>query len=756
MKRLTILVCTASAAAMAMPANAQAQAAQGSDSAAAGAAPVATGQDETGPRADSRPAAAAAEGDAGIVVTGSRLRDESVQDTPIAVSVLGADAIEDLNAADIQALSTNAPSLVVSNNPTGNQVPFVSLRGFSVVATDISIEPGISIYVDGIYQPTIVGSLSDLFDVERVEVLRGPQSTLLGKNSSAGAILVRRTRPTNRFEARARLEYGTDNLLQAQGLVNVPMIDGVLAGRFYAMARHTDNYGRNSVDGVANLGGADIQAIRGSLRFTPSDNVEWYLSADYTHRKLSTAAGRNAAPADFVPCTVFGFCENQPKGSFDLAMDFADGATHNDFTATSDLAVDLGGARLTSLTGYRDLRMLNNSDVDGTPFPVLHAIDQRTTVEAFSEELRLSSIEGDGLDLGGRLAWLVAAYYNWSKALLYEPRVLNGGPINVAAQESIRQSYAIFSHLDFDVTDALTVSLGARQSWDEVRHNFSFRVPGLELPDPLPYTQSRSDQNFSIEAGAQYKIDPTKMVYFRYSEGYRGGGFIGFPTSLEQAEGGYGPETSRAFEVGLRSEFFDRRLLFNLTLYTAKYNDLQRSETKPSPTGFIILTDNIASARTRGFELETNIRPAYGVNLRGTVAYLDAEYLDYVSGGVDLSQTRFSYAPTWTVAFTPSYEVPIHAGGLFDTLRIQGAWEYRSTYLAAAQDIPENTQPGFSTLDAQVSLMGGADTRYELTAYVQNLTNERYLTYGVYVPPLLFQQFDDRGRRFGVALDIRF
>jgi len=696
------------------------------------------------------------QGEADIVVTGSRLRDESVQDTPIAVSVLNAAAIEDLRAADIQALTANAPSLVVSNNPTGNQVPFVSLRGFSVVATDISIEPGISIYVDGIYQPTIVGGLSDLFDVERVEVLRGPQSTLLGKNSSAGAILLRRTRPTNELEGRVRLEYGTDNLVQLQGLINVPIVDDRLAGRFYAMVRHTDNYARNLVAGRDNLGGGDILAFRGSLRFTPSDNIDWYVSADYTHRDLSTAAGRNAAPANFVPCSVFGFCVNQPQGSHDLSMDFADGARHNDFTATSDLAIDLGGARLTSLTGYRDLRMMNNSDVDGTPFPVLHAIDQRTTVEAFSEEIRLSSIEGGGLDLGGRLAWLVAAYYNNSTATLYEPRVLNGGAINVAAQESHRKTYAIFGHVDFDITDALTVSFGARQSWDEVRHDYSFRVPGLVLPDPLPFTQSRSDRNFSIEAGAQYQIDPTKMVYVRYSEGYRGGGFIGFPSSLEQAEGGYGPETSRSYEAGIRTEFLNRRLLFNLTIYSATFNDLQRSETKPSPTGFIILTDNIATARTRGFEIEANVRPVSGMNLRGNVSYLDAKYLDYVSGGVDLSATRFSYAPTWTAAFQPSYEFPVEFGGLFDTMRIQGSWEYRSTYLAAAQDIPANTQPGFSTFDAQVNLTGGTGTRYTLTAYVQNITNERFLAYGVYVPPLLFQQFDDRGRRLGLALDIRF
>src|SRR3546814_14195557 len=124
------------------------------------------------------------------------------------------------------------------------------------------------------------------------------------------------------------------------------------------------------------------------------------------------------------------------------------------------------------------------------------------------------------------------------------------------------------------------------------------------------------------------------MVYFRYAEGYRGGGFLGFPGSLEQAEGGYGPETSESYEIGLRSEFFRRRLLFNLTLFTATFNDLQRSETRPSPTGFIIITDNIATARTRGIEMEEVARPIDGLNLRGLLSYFHSEHRNSLPGSV--------------------------------------------------------------------------------------------------------------------------
>src|SRR3546814_888392 len=224
------------------------------------------------------------------------------------------------------------------------------------------------------------------------------------------------------------------------------------------MYRQSDDCAENLVPGVSDLGGGEVTTFRGALRLTPSDNIDCYVSADYTHRDNSTAAGRNAAPATFVPCASFGFCVNQPQGSHELSLDFADGAEHDDYSATSDLAIELGGAKLTSLTGYRDLRMVNNSDVDGTPLPILHAFDQLTTLDAFSQEFRLSSVEGAGLDFGGRLAWLIAAYYNDSSAFLYEPRILLGGAPNVAAQRSDRSSQAIFGHLDFDLTDAITLS----------------------------------------------------------------------------------------------------------------------------------------------------------------------------------------------------------------------------------------------------------------------------------------------------------
>jgi iron complex outermembrane receptor protein len=711
---------------------------------------------------DAQPAASPAQPQEEIVVTGSRLREESVQDTPIAVSVLNNRTVEDLHATDITALTAIAPSLNISFNPTGNNVPLISLRGFAVVGTDISIEPGVSVYVDGIYQPTIAGGLAELFDTERVEVLRGPQSALLGKSSSAGAILVRRIRPTNDFNARFQAEYGTDNLVQLQGRVNVPIVDGVLSGLVYGLYRHRDDYVDNQYPGGRDLGGEDTFEIRGALRFTPSSSIDWYLTADYAHRRPSQSPVRNIAPDTFLPCTFYGLCTNDDGLRRVSNIDYSAQPRQRDFSATSELNVDFGGAKLTSLTGYRHFDFNNQADVDGTQFPLLNVFDQRTKSTSASQEVRLSSIENGGWDLGGRLAWLIGAYYNHANTSLVEPHDQFGGSLatpvvtNIAAQRAIRTGYAVFGHLDFDITDRLTVSFGARQSWDRVRHLYSLRAAGLVVPDPLPNSQARSDRNFSIEAGAQYKLTDRVMAYFRYAEGYRGGGFIGFPSSVAQAEGGYGPETSNSYEVGLRSEILDRRLLLNVTLFNTNFDNLQRSESISSPTaGFITVTSNIASARTRGVELEAVAHPIEGLEFRSAVSYLDAQYTDYTVNGADLTNTRFSYAPKWTVNFTPSYQ--FHIGdGVFDRLRLQASYEYKSTYLAAAQDVPQFTQPGYSIVDAQISLMGGRGHRYSVTAYVQNLFNQDYTTYGTFAAPLFYIIFDNPGRRFGLTAEIDF
>ncbi|MDQ1191595.1 iron complex outermembrane receptor protein [Brevundimonas vesicularis] len=698
-----------------------------------------------------------------IVVTGSRLRDESVQETPIAVSVVNAQMIADLHAPDVRALSSTVPNLQISQNPTASGTPLIFLRGFGVVGTEVATEPGVALYVDGVYQPTVSGALAELFDTDRVEVLRGPQSTLLGKNASAGALLLRRIRPNPGADPSTKIqaEYGTYNLVQTQALTTFPIIRDVLAAKLYGYYRKRDGYIENRFPGGADGGAEDTYTVRGAFVFEPTPDFNLYVTADYSARNPTQSVGRAATPATAFPCANWGYCATDLNLRRVMNTDYNDKPRARDHNITADAEWSLGGVKLSSISGYRRYSLLNDADLDVTPVPVFHVNDQIFRVKSFSEELRLSSEENGGFDLGGRLAWLVAGYYNHSTSDQTQPQYTRFSPaaavsVSNQASQTIRTSYALFAHLDYDITDRLTASFGARKSWDETEHNFSLRGPGAATP-ALTNGQTRKDDNFSIEAGLNYQIDDTKMVYGRYSEGYRGGGFIGLVGSLAQSVGGYGPETSTSWEVGAKTEFFDRRLLLNVAVYDTKFEDLQRSQTESTGTGFVMVTRNIAGARTRGVELETVIKPMDGLQLRGSVGYLDAKYTNYVVNGVDLSSTPFSFAPEWTASFMPSYEFPIATpGDLFDTARVQANIAYGSERLVSSVNDPLFIQDGYTTVDLQLNLSGGQGAGYTVSAYLQNAFDKDYLTYASRIASISTFLFDNPGRLFGLSVEMKF
>lgn len=696
-----------------------------------------------------------------IVVTGSRLREESVQQTPISVSVVNEQAIADLHAPDVRALSGMVPNLQISQNPTASGTPLIFLRGFGVVGTEVATEPGVALYVDGVYQPTVSGALAELFDAERVEVLRGPQSTLLGKNASAGALMIRHVRPNGDFTAKFQAEYGTYDLFQAQGLVTFPIIDDILSGKVYGYFRQRDGYIDNRYPGGTDGGAEKTYTVRGAVVFEPTDNFNLYLTADYSRRRPTQTVGRSATPATALPCAAFGYCETDLDERRVANFNFDDRPLAKDRNITADAGWSLGGAKISSITGYRHYSLLNDGDLDISPVTVFEVKDQLFRVKSFSQELRLSSEDHGGLDLDGRLAWLIAGYYSHNNSVQTQPQYQSSSPstpVSVSNQSSqtLRTGYALFGQAEYNFTDQLSASFGARQSWDKTEHNFSLRTPGAATP-AMPYGQSRKDRNFSIEGGVQYKFDDTKMLYARYAEGYRGGGFIGLVGSLAQSVGGYGPETSTSWEAGFKSELFDRKLLFNVALYRTTFDDLQRSQTESTGTGFVMVTRNVAKARTSGVEIESVLKPIPGLQIAGSVGYLDAKYLSYTVNGVDLSNAPFQFAPKWTANLSPSYEFSI-AGpdALFDTVRLQGNIVYGSSRLVSSINDPLFYQDGYTTVDAQINISGGGDHRYTVTGYVQNLFNKDYLIYGSRITNISTFLFDNPGRTFGISAELKF
>lgn len=710
------------------------------------------------------PVAVASEHDAGaadseILVTGSRLRQEAVQDTPVAVSVLSAAQLDALNAADVRALSALVPNLMTNAAAAIPGQALISIRGFNTLSGDVSVEPGIVTYIDGIYQPLTLGNLTDLFDLDRLEVLRGPQGTLLGKNVAAGALLITRSRPTGEFGGKFQAEYGTDNLLELNGLVNFPIVQDKIAGKLFASFRRRDPYVRN-LDFPKLDGGRERQfSIRGAILANPTENLEWYLTVDYVLSRPTTPAGRNVSRAGTLNCATPIFC-NPDAGRRNV--------THTDFllpdrlrnkSVTSQLDWSIGGVKITSLTGYQDYSRYANLELDGTPLASLRAFDLRNDLDSISQEVRLSSETGGGLDMGGRLTWLVAGYINHSNVKASQG-LFSFGRNFMSAQQVIRDSKALFGHLDYDVTDALTASFGVRRSWDEVRHRFASNTLGLTIP---AYTnrESAKFRNTSFEGGIQYKIDADKMIYARYAEGYRGGGFVGVPASPAAARG-YDPETSRSYEVGIKTEWLDRRLLLNLTIFDTKYSNLQRTSVVAGPNNsYLQTTANAAAATTKGIEAEIVVKPVDNLTLRANGGYLDAKYSRYTSfttAGVplDLSNLPFAYAPKYTAGLNVEYRIELPTSAMFfDDVTLRGSTNYLSRHIASnTVTVVAAEQPGYALIDGSISF-ARADG-YSLSFYVRNATNKGYTTFATDLGGVSSIAYDGLGRTWGVTLGARF
>jgi iron complex outermembrane receptor protein len=704
-----------------------------------------------------------------ILVTGSRLRDESAQKTPIAVTVLSPKVIEGMHNVNITSLSSVVPNLTIQETGVAPGVPAISLRGFNTRTSDPATEPGVAVYVDGVYQTTINGSIVDLYDLDKIEVLRGPQGTLLGKNAGAGAILLTRSRPTGEFGGKAEAEYGRYNLVQVRGLVNFPIIPDVLAAKVFGSYRHRDSWEKNLNPGGRDLGGEDLASIRGALLFTPTPDIDVYLTADYIRDRSEQRGGRNISTPPDLGCNaaVVGpdlvplLCGPHIGQRGVTGNGYTKSPKSDDNNITMNANWNLGGVKLTGITGYRNYRQTIEADLDHTALPILEAFNNYVGVKQISQELRLSSTDGGGLDMDGKLAWLIAGYLGHSKANSWQG--LNAfGALSQQSERVVRDSQAIFGHADYKVTDAWTLSVGARHSWDKTEHLYSLRQPGIVVP-PLSDTQSAKFQNTSFELGTQYQITDDHMIYVRYAEGYRGGGFIGFPGTAEAAAlGGFGPETSESYEAGLKTQWFDGRLMFNVTLFDVKFKGMQRDVTLPGPNNtFVQTTTNAADATTKGIEVESIFRPAAGLTLRGNFGYLDAKYTSYnvfdpVSGNtIDLSSTPLAYAPKFTASGSADYKVPLNNTPLgFESLDFFVSYDWRSHFTESNTNHISGYQKAYGVAAASVTL--GSEKGFSVTGYVDNIFDKRYITLGDDIGGLVAHAYDNIGITYGVKVGVKF
>lgn len=708
------------------------------------------------PQALAQNVAAGASSDMEIIVTAQK-REERLQDVPLAVSAVTGGQIADRGFATISQVGQLSPNVNLNDgivNPTA-LVPFI--RGIGMVDNTPETDPPIAVSIDGVYLASIYGGLIDAFDIQQVEILRGPQGTLQGRNAPGGAVNIITRRPGDEWVARGMVQYGRFDEWRVNLGVDGPLIEDKLGLKLAAMRRKSDGYQKNLVTGVK-FGGRDTWAVKGGLQITPDDRLDIWLGADYTKDTSPPAAFRpindgkdyprpeTGAQTNTLACTMFGDCTPYRRYTTGQTL-FGDNRVIN-WGLVANASYDAGDVTLTSITGYRKIKDSYSLDIDSTPFNILEAHPTIVDAKTFSQEFRIASNQGGALSFNDAVQWMIGGYYMNYKFVRITDLYAFGTDIGTDYGQKLK-SYALFGNLNITPVENFEISFGARQNWDKKE------FAGFTLG----FADKASWKKFVFDAGMRYKFSADHMGYVRFARGFRPGGF-------NQNTVTYEPETVNSWEMGVKTQWLDRRLTVNLAGFYYKYSDLQRQTDlyNPITTEFLRVTSNAGKSRAYGLELEMNARPVDGLNINFAVGYLNAKYLEWTdfagldAGGnpiaIDKSGLPVYHAPKWTVSAGISYEIPVNnsvLGSITPAVNIY----HKSQYYTQADATPNSFENGHTLLNASLKLKD-VSGRYAFSVYGDNLLNQYYLNSGGGLGGLSNYAHDGMPRTYGVRLEVQF
>ena len=702
-------------------------------------------------QADRTADASVAEGE--IVVTAQK-RSESVQKVPLAISAVGGEALQNRQVTSFEGLAPSLPSVNF-----GKQVGFarIAIRGLGLDATVGGQEGRVAYHSDGIYIGRPSSQLSTFFDINRVEVVRGPQGTLYGRNATAGAINVITNDPQDTIGGYVKATVGNYSLFQEEGAITGPVTEGV-AARFAFTKTDRSGYGRNlnlgqDIDNEHSLG------MRGKIRLEPSSSVSLLLSADYSYQSDAAFAihfvgqGNPDSPPRVV--SLGGTVPANPRDTFanirqdDERRNWGLGAT---------LIADLGGVTLTSVTGYRNSSGDVRGDHDGTQAD-LSTIRTYEKANQFSEELRL-----DGQV--GRLKWLVGGYYfhekiyaesNFAPVLTFSTAFMSKG---LHFNGNLKtEAGAAFGQLDYELIDGLTFSVGLRYSRETKYIDqrgavelFTPDAPGLQPNYTSFQNASATFSSTTPRFNLSWQATDNLMFYATYAKGFKSGGFnlAGFSPAVQ-------PEKLTDYEGGFKATLADGAVRLNGSIFHYDYKDLQVQRILNAAAVLV----NAANARVRGIEGEFTIKPFVGFELSGNASYLDAKFTSFLSedsarptlGLINLAGNRLPQAPKYTANLAAQYSLPVGGGDI----RLRGEVAYTSQIYFSFYNRPEISQESYTKYNASLSYEG--ENGLTASLWIKNIADKR--TYSSTQVSSGFQGFPIQGtydppRTFGASLGYRF
>ncbi len=563
-----------------------------------------------------------------IVTATKRAGGIEAQEAAVAVSAYGQNQLDAMHIRDLKAIGYNAPSVQLEDIGTTRGTANFSIRGLGVNSSIPSIDPTVGVFVDGMYYGLNAGVVFDVFDLESVEVLRGPQGLLFGRNVTGGAVVMNTTRPTEEFSFNGRVAYETGENMYASAVLSGPLSDSV---RWKLAGYYNDDGGwhTNLANGNDNFGKAETTVVRGALEFDLGDSANLIVRGEHGQSEGDGPAAHNGG------CVVFavpGLCAGQyDREGFDFAID-EEGFYDNSWTnviAEINIDVGFGDGTITNILGYREYESQTMGDIDSTPAFLFHApsaIDQ----EQLSNELRYSGALGT-VDVTAGIYYFTQEFTYLENRQIppvgFVPPGITGG----GTQD--QTTWGVFTQLDWHVSDSITFNLGGRYTEEEkdaqiasILFNTCTFPVGCQAYD---FNDSRDWDNFTPKVGVQIMPNDDMQFYAFWTKGFRSGGYNMRHTAVAIPNQAFDEEEQTSVEVGLKADWADGRVRTNLAFYRNRIEDMQREINLADPVaGVVQLIRNTADATIKGIDAEITVAASDDFILRGSLGYVDGEYND--------------------------------------------------------------------------------------------------------------------------------
>jgi iron complex outermembrane recepter protein len=726
-----------------------------------------------------------------VVIVTAQKREQSLQDVPIAITVVSGAELSTANLNSATELRFIVPSIQFSDSANLRGEGF-AIRGVGTNTFADGVEQAVGVAIDGVVLGRSGMGAADLLDISRVEVLRGPQGMLFGKNASAGLISITTNKPTQNLQGSLRASYATENEIKLEGVFNAPLGDKA-AFRIAAGQTMRDGYILNVANGQK-LNDRNEWGARAKLSLTPTDKFTFMLSADYTNRDALCCAwtvraiGPTSPLPFFLGTSIKAGPENEStnvRGAFVQATE--------GYGLSAEMNWQLNNVNLTSLTAYRKWEQSDNNDPDLTPLNILDINSGGNDLEMFSQEVRMASLAAS------KIEWTVGVFFS-SQSLAntstqagtlgaaLPPGVLIGRQLTTQLDNT---SLALFGQATWNATDKLQLVAGGRATKDKVELDYTRRTPAIAaiqwpgLP-PLAFAGQTNADNVSWRVGAQYDVTPEIMAYVTASRGYKGPGVNTLLDQRTPIVSAVAPEIPTSFEVGFKSTLLDRRLILNAVAFKTTFKDFQAEVFDLTVNPVAARVRNAGELETQGVEIETQFRPTAGLRFGLNASWIDASFTDFknipcyvgqpvlavgtarttprqcitLASGVSTTNgdgNRLTNAPEFAMNVTAGYGRQIGSYSL--SFNANYAWRGDVSFSAAGD--PGQVQAGYGLLGASIGIRPSND-RWELRVFGRNLADQKFVSR--VIPDLLFPAagsyaqfttFESR-RIIGVSLSAKF